>query len=194
LTVQGCFLWDSLYFDEWELFDIQYNDSTHQLRMVDGNGSIYLGVVDPELRTITGTVYSGDPNNGVPEDKLDFSRADDVHANRLFYSRPPDLNGNIKYTYRQPEQMRDGWQTASIFELISDAAPFFDLMARLIRQEYDRTQLHNIHSCTKSVTSLLLGIALENHDILSRPLDSKPGRNSDTAMIAQNFLDTSLSQ
>ena len=42
---------------------------------------------------------------------------------------------------------------------------------KLILEEYyygyDRMQLHNIHSCTKSVTSLLLGIALEHNSTMN---------------------------
>jgi CubicO group peptidase (beta-lactamase class C family) len=190
LTVRACFLWDSLYYDEWEILSIQFNDSTNQLTMVDGNGSTYLGVVDPEMCSITGTAYSGEPNNPVSEDKLDFIRADKSQANRLFNPRLPDLTGSIKYTYKQPEQIKDGLQTASVFEYVSDYEAFYDLMVCLIRQDYgrleslliikdrkllleeyfygyDRTQLHNIHSCTKSVASLLLGIALDRHNTLN---------------------------
>jgi len=187
LSVQGCFLWDGLYYDEWELVNIRFDDSTNQLTIIDGNGSTYNGVVDQEMRTITGIVYSGDPNNNVPEDSLDFNRVDSILANRLFYPRLPDLNGNIKYAYHQPEQITDGLQSASVFQSITDSANFYDLMVRLIRQDfgrleslliikdrkllleeyyfgYDRTQLHNIHSCTKSITSLLLGIVLDHHN------------------------------
>ena len=190
LAVQGCFLWDGLYYDEWELPDIQFNDSANQLTIIDGNGSTFFGIVDPEMQTITGVVYSGDPDNDVPEDSLDFIRVDSNLANALFYPRLPDLNGNIKYVYHQPEQINDGLQTASIFESTSDSAAFFDVMVRLIRQDfgrmesllimkdhklileeyfygYDRTRLHNIHSCTKSITSLLLGIALDRHNSIN---------------------------
>jgi len=197
LTVQGCFLWDGLYYNEWELVNIQFDDSTRQLKMVDGSGSTYMGMVDQEMRTITGIVYSGDPDNSVPEDSLDFIRADQNLASQLFYPRLPDLNGNVKYVYNLPEQITDELQTASIFESTSDSAAFFDLMVRLLKQDfgrlesllvlkdhkllleeyfygYDRTKLHNIHSCTKSVTSLLLGIALERHNVMNvdRPIFS----------------------
>ena len=197
LTVQGCFLWDGVYYDEWELVNVQFDDSTNQLTILDGNKSSYVGVVDQELRTITGVVYPKDPNNGIPPDSLDFVRADSNLANKLFYPRLPDLNGSIVYAYQQPGHIEDGLQTASIFESTSDSAVFYDLMARIIEQDYgrmeslliikdhklildeyfygyDRTQLHNIHSCTKSVTSLLLGITLERHNILNidRPIFS----------------------
>jgi CubicO group peptidase (beta-lactamase class C family) len=190
LTVQGCFLWDSRYYDEWELSDIQFDDSTNQLTVIDGNGNKYAGVVDEDMRTIIGYVYSNDPNNSVPEDKLDFIRADSIHATRLFMPRIPDLNGSIKYVYHQPEQNEDGWQSAPIFQFTTDSAAVYDLMSRLIRQDYghlesliiikdgrlileeyfygyDRSQLHNIHSCTKSITSLLLGMVLEGHDSMN---------------------------
>lgn len=187
LSIQGCFLWDNQYYDEWVLDDIQFNDSARQLSFMDGNGSTYHGIVDQEKRRITGVVYAGNPDDGIPEDSLDFIRADEVLENRLFLPRLPGLDGSLKYAYRQPEQLNDGLHTASVFSFISDSAAFYNLMVRLIRQDYgrlesiliikdrelileeyfygyDRTQVHNIHSCTKSVTSLLLGIALDRHN------------------------------
>ena len=133
LTVRGCFLWDGLYYDEWELVNIQFDDSTNQLKIVDGNSSTYLGTVDQELTTITGVVYPEDPSNGIPPDSLDFIRGDANLANKLFYPRLPDLNGNVKYVYNQPEQITDGLQTASIFESTSDSAAFFDLMVSWLK-------------------------------------------------------------
>ncbi len=186
LSVRGCFLWDGRYYDEWELVDIQFDDYTNQLRIIDGNNSTYVGLVDPDLRSITGIVYAGDPDNEDQEDSLNFSRVDANLAERLFYPRLPETDGSISYTYLKPGQFGDGLQTASVFDFMDDKDAFLDLMARIIRQEYGRLEsllvikdgnlvieeyyygyspleMHNIHSCTKSITSLLLGIALENH-------------------------------
>jgi len=195
LTVQGCFLWEGRYYDEWKLEKIQFNESTNQLTIVDNSGSTYYGVVDEDNRFITGIVYSGDPDNPVPEDKLDFKRAEKNLAARLFYPRLPDLDGSIKYVYQRPGQIEDGLQTAPIFEFTTDSMAIYNLMAGIIRQKYgriesllimkdhklvleeyfygyDRTKLHNIHSCTKSVTSLLMGNVLERQKIsdIDQPL------------------------
>lgn len=186
VTVRGCFLWDSHYYDEWALPEIHFDKTTRQLKLTDGNNSTYHGMVDRPLRKIRGVVYSGDPNSDVPEDSLDFIRADPALAGRLFFPRPPGLDGSMTCTYDQPEQMKDGLPTAPVFDFVADTSALIDFMARLIGQEYGRlesllvckdgklvieeyyygygpAQLHNIHSCTKSVTSLLLGIALEHH-------------------------------
>jgi CubicO group peptidase (beta-lactamase class C family) len=81
-------------------------------------------------------------------------------------------------------------QTASLFDIVKDTTAFYKLMERIITQKfgrlesfllikdqklileeyfygYDRTQLHHIHSCTKSVTSLLLGIALDRQKMMN---------------------------
>ena len=81
-------------------------------------------------------------------------------------------------------------QTGAIFEYIKDTTLFYNLIERIIKQEfgrlesfliikdqklileeyfygYDKTQLHYINSCTKSITSLLLGITLDRHKKLN---------------------------
>ena len=186
LSVRGCFLWDGSYYDEWDLVDIQFDDSTYQLEIIDGNNSTYLGMVDPDLRKITGIVYAGDPDNEHQEDSLDFSRVDPGLAERLFQPRPPDPDGSISYTYLKPGQSGDGLPTASVIDFTDNTDALYDLMSKIIRQEYGRLesllivkddklvieeyyygysrhQMHNIHSCTKSITSLLLGMVLEDH-------------------------------
>ncbi len=188
--VQGCFLWDKRFYDYWEINSVEFIDSTNQLVMVFEGGSVFKGVVDQDKKMIRGTAYSdewGDPGDRSSENKLDFVRDETSDENRFFFSRPAGVNGSISYVYRQPEQIDDYLQTASIFEFVKDPMAFYHLMERIIRQEfgrlesllilkdeklvleeyfyaYDRTQLHHIHSCTKSVTSLLLGIALERHN------------------------------
>ena len=186
LTVQGCFLLDGQFMDYWGVTDIQFNDSTNQITIHDEDGSTFIGIMDDEKQMITGMVYSGVQNNLVAEDKLDFVRATDINVNRLFTPHNSLPDGSIRYTYRKPEHINDGLQNESIFQFIKDSSEIYNLMERVINQEfgriesflilkdqklvleeyfyaYDRTQLHNIHSCTKSVTSLLAGIALEQH-------------------------------
>jgi len=100
------------------------------------------------------------------------------------------MNGSIEYIYHQPEQIDNYLQTASIFQSINNSTAFYSLMEKIIKQKfgrlesllilkdqklvleeyfygYDQTQLHDIHSCTKSITSLLLGISLDRHKKLN---------------------------
>ncbi len=186
LSVRGCFLWEERFHTDWKLVSIHFNDSTNQLNFIDEDGDEFIGQVDQENRSINGYVYSGDPDNSVPMDKLDFERADEKLANRLFYPRLPQQDESIIYNYQAPEHYDDGMPTASLFEHTKDSTAFYQLMAGIIQQEYgrlesllimkdhnliveeyyygyDHTELHNIHSCTKSIASLILGIVLEDH-------------------------------
>ncbi len=188
-TVQGCFLWEKRFYDYWKIKSFKFTDSTNQLEMAYGEGNIFKGVVDHDRKMIHGTAYSnkwGDPANRTYETKLDFIRDEKTDQNRLFYPRPAGVNGSMEYLYHQPEQIDNYLQTASIFKFITDSTAFFSLIENIIKQKfgrlesllilkdkklvleeyfygYDRTQLHNIHSCTKSIVSLLLGIALERN-------------------------------
>jgi CubicO group peptidase (beta-lactamase class C family) len=189
LQVQGCFLWEKRFYDYWEIKSFKFTDSTNQLEMVFEEGNIFKGVVDQDKKMIHGTAYSnewGDPKNRGYVNKLDFIRDEKTDENRFFFPRPAGMNGSIKYVYHQPEQIDNHLQTASIFQFINDSTAFFNLIERIIKQKfgrlesllilkdkklileeyfygYDRTKLHNIHSCTKSIVSLLLGIALERN-------------------------------
>ena len=193
LTVQGCFLWEQRFYDYWNIKRVQFNDSSRRLEMTFGDGNVYKGIVDPDKKRITGTAYSdawGDTVNRVPENKLDFVRDEQTDVNRLFFARPAGVNGSMSYVYEPPEQNDDQLPSASVFEYVKDTTAFYQLMESIIRQQfgrlesllvlkngqlvleeyfygYDRTKLHHIHSCTKSVTSLLLGIALQKHNLLN---------------------------
>ncbi|MEJ2614940.1 MAG: serine hydrolase [Ignavibacteriaceae bacterium] len=188
LNVQGCFLWDKQFYDYWEVKSFKFTDSTNQLEMVFEEGN-FKGVVDQDKKIIHGTAYSdewGDPKNRSYENKLDFIRDEKTDENRLFFPRPAGVNGSMEYVYHQPEQIDNYLQTASIFQFIKDSTTFYSLMEKIIKQKfgrlesllilkdkklvleeyfygYNRTKLHNIHSCTKSIVSLLLGAALGNN-------------------------------
>ncbi len=190
LKVQGCFLWEKRFYDYWKIKSFKFTASTNQLEMIFDEGNVFKGVIDQNKKMIHGTAYSnewGDPENRGYENKLDFMRDEKSDENRFFFPRPAGVNGSIKYVYQQPEQIDNNLQTASIFQFINDSTAFFSLIERIIKQKfgrletllilkdkklvleeyfygYDRTQLHNIHSCTKSIVSLLLGIALEHNN------------------------------
>ena len=184
-TVEGYYLWNGCFYDEWPMDSTQYNDSLGTLTLTAGNGVRFTGTVDEKKQRISGMAHNDEADAG-PDQQLNFVRADDTLKTRLLCPLEPGVDGSILYNYRQPEQTGDGLETASAFEFVSDSAAFYDFLAECIGQEfgrlesllilkdnklvleeyyygYDRTQLHNIHSCAKSVTSLLLGIALERH-------------------------------
>ena len=193
LNIEGCFLWENEFYDYWEIKNFKFTDSTNQLEMVYDEGSIFKGVVNLDRKMIRGTAYSnewGDPANRTYETKLDFIRDEKTDENRLFFPRPAGVNGSIEYVYNQPGQIDNFLQTASIFQFITDSTAFYSLIERIIKQKfgrlesllilkdnklvleeyfygYNRTQTHDIHSCTKSIVSLLLGIALEHNGNLN---------------------------
>jgi CubicO group peptidase (beta-lactamase class C family) len=193
LTALGCFLWEGRYYDQWEIKEIHYSDSTASLKFTDGDNAVFEGILNRETWTIKGSVYSDDPNNEGPVDALDFMRADSALMHTLFYPRMPDAEGKVPYAYQTPEALDDGLVTASIMDKIADGNALSVLMNRITGQEYghlesllvikdgnlvleeyffgyDRSMIHNIHSCTKSVISLLLGMSMEGHDSLNADL------------------------
>lgn len=179
---RGVFLWNGSYQSEWNLVDLEYDNITDSIIINDKDGDSYKGIVDCKNMKITGAVYLRNNN----QDTLDFIPAENDLEAELFYPRKPDKNGKIIYTYEVPEQLDDGLETASIYSSDIDSASIIALVNDIINQEYgrmesllvlkdnkliveeyfysyDRGRLHHIHSCTKSITSLLLGIALEQH-------------------------------
>jgi CubicO group peptidase (beta-lactamase class C family) len=189
LTARGCFIWDDRFYDYWEFDSVQYLDSANQLIIVDNEGGTYKGIIDRKKENIRGFAI-WDPEDSADSIQLDFIRGEETDVNKLFIPYPPGPDGSIKYTYHQPEDLKDQLQTASIFDYVKDSTAFFNLAGRIIRQKFgrlesiliikdqklileeyfygfDRTQLHCINSCTKSITSLLLGITLDRHKRLN---------------------------
>ena len=189
LTARGCFFWDNRFYDYWKFNSVQFIDSVNQLVIVDNEGNTYKGIVDQKKEMIRGFAV-WDSDDAPDTVKLDFIRDQAMDVNKLFIPCPPASDGSITYTYHQPERCNDQLQTASIFNYVKDTTAFFNLVKRIIRRDfgrlesfliikdqklvleeyfygYTRTQLHYINSCTKSITSLLLGITLEHHKKLN---------------------------
>jgi len=187
IEARGCFMWDGSYLNPWELEQSSYNDSTQVLTLVDSNGDRYEGKPDPDMKTIRGYFWSGDSGQITPIDTVDFIRADPKLAQRLFYPRPANSNGIAPYEYKTPDTIDDGLEVANIITFINDSLTLFTLLSDIISQDYgrlesllvmkdsilvleeyffgyDRTQLHNIHSVTKSIASIQLGIVMEQHE------------------------------
>ena len=201
LSVRGCFMWEGQFRDYWWLSDITYADSLKQITIRDQSGSIYLGTINKEKNKITGIIYSEEEGELIPEDKLDFIRASELNAGRLFTPREPGPDGSILYKYQVPEESEDNLSTRSIYQYDKDTAAVYHLLEQVVAQEYGRlesllilkdqqlvleeyffgyqnAQLHNVFSVTKSITSLLTGIALDEYKLndVNRPLsDFLPG-------------------
>lgn len=183
LTARGCFLWENRFYDYWHFETFQYADSANQLVIIDNEGDIYNGFVTDQKRLIRGIAIRDDKKDTA---RLDFFRDEDLDINKLFVPYPSGPDGSLKYIYRIPEACNDQLQTASIFEFVNDSTAFYNLIEKIIKQKfgrleslliikdqklvleeyfygYDRTQLHPVHSCTKSIISLLLGVSLQSH-------------------------------
>jgi CubicO group peptidase (beta-lactamase class C family) len=91
---------------------------------------------------------------------------------------------NRKYIYRKPQQLDDGWRVSSLSDAGLNEGLITQMTQRIIEgkfrgihsviivkngalvheayfQAYNRDSLHKIHSITKSITSALIGIAIE---------------------------------
>jgi len=186
LTARCVFLLNGKYSSEWRFVNTKYDELTRRITLLDEDGNTYEGILDLQNTKITGAIHLKKPMNDVEKTTTNLMRANKDLVVTLFYPYIPDLDGSINYSYQKPEQLDDGIQTASIYAEGVDSLSIIGLMKEIINQKYgrlesllilkndkliveeyfygyNRTQLHNIHSCTKSVTSLLLGIALERH-------------------------------
>jgi len=186
LTARGDFLWNGNYQKEWRLVDFKYDKLSRGITIIDEDGNTFKGIMDNKNRLITGETLVKDSENNITKNSLNFVRANKDLNVTLFHPRIPNSDGNIAYSYQKPEQLKDGIKTASISDAGVESAPIIRIMKEIINQKYgriesllilknnkliveeyffgyDRTCLHGILSCTKSITSLLLGIALERH-------------------------------
>jgi len=182
LTAQGAFLWRDDYSEKWVIANTQYENAHKSLALLDGDGDTYKAIFDPILQQIRGTVHI----QGGMTDSLDFIRAEKQLETTLFIPRIPGDDGVITYSYKTPEQLKDGIQTVLLQENHFDSLQLNKLMQEIIAQKYGRmesllvfkdnklvleeyfygyskSRLVKISSCTKSVISLLLGIALDQH-------------------------------
>ncbi len=190
LTFKACFTFNGEFHHTWDLNSIVYNDSSRLLEITDSDGDIYEGRYNPDDQSIKGCVYAMESNERIFLDSLDLVRTDEKLTTRLFHPRVADEKGGSAYAYATPLSLGDGLNTASISAYIDSDSAFNQLMNRVLKQEfgrlesllimkdsalvaeeyfygYDRNELHDIQSCTKSITSLLLGIVLEQYPEIS---------------------------
>lgn len=146
-----------------------------EMRMA-ATGVWYRGTVDFPAGVIRGRLFYGEEEG--PEANLRLTDPERVPALR---ARPP---GAPEYAYTQPAAMADGWDTAdcqdvglsheAVANLVSaiergDAGVIHSLLVivegKLVVEEYfhgyGREDEHRLASATKSVSSLLVGLAVD---------------------------------
>ncbi len=183
LKARLIFIWNNEYQSEWNLTNVKYDTLSMSITIQDDDGNSYHANFDPIKNRILGTIHSS-ADNSTDSLNLEPSRKDIETA--MLHPRPEGVNGNITYKYQQPEQLNDFLATGSIYDEGVDTSMINKLMLDIINQEYGRiesflvlkdnklvmeeyfygynkTKIHNFNSCTKSITSLLLGIVLDRH-------------------------------
>ena len=93
-----------------------------------------------------------------------------------------------QYTYRTPERIDDGWEVSSLHEEGLDSVRIDALISGVLKRDfknihsillvkngklvleeyfygYDRDMIHQLHSVSKSITSILVGIAIDQGKI-----------------------------
>ncbi len=181
LSASGFFMRDGDFVAKWSFVHAEYNASSKTIILLDEDADTLICHPYAEKNMLVGAVCSQDEKKS-----LNFVRAGKKLENRLLYPRIPDDDGKISYSYQKPEQADDGLNTESIRRFSVDTSSFADLMKEVIDQKYgkiksllilknnklvaeeyfygyQRDDLQQIHSCTKSVTSLLFGIALDHN-------------------------------
>ncbi|MBX2977432.1 MAG: serine hydrolase [Ignavibacteriaceae bacterium] len=178
LTARCCFIGNDEFKMECKFIDIQYDSIAQRINIVDSDSDTLIITLDSESKMLNGEVHSEDEI--IP---VNFVRTEKDYTN-LFFPRKPESSGQIIYSYNMPEQIDNYLMTDSIFKYVKDTTAFYNFIDRILQQksghlesiliikdgklileeyffDYDPTKLHRINSCTKSITSLLLGISLD---------------------------------
>jgi len=182
LSARGFFLWNDEYQSEWRLVDIKFDSIAHNIAILDADSDTLKCTMDTKNDILMGAVHLQNKS----KNPLSFVRAGTYLETRLLHPRIPDSNGQITYSYNKPEQLDDGLHTESIYNQPIEALSIINLIKTVINQKYgrmkslliikdnkliveeyfygyDRNSLQRINSCTKSITSLLLGIAKDRN-------------------------------
>ncbi|MEJ2542939.1 MAG: serine hydrolase [Calditrichaceae bacterium] len=178
LTARGFFLKNNEFKFEWEFNHVQYDSIAQRISILDSDLDTLICSLDAK-----NGILKGEINNEV---SLNFVRAGKNLEIRLFHPRIPDRSGQISYRYEKPVQIEDGLKTESIYSNSIDPSLISNLIREVIDQKYgsiksllilkdnklvieeyfygyNRDDLQQIRSCTKSITSILFGIALDHH-------------------------------
>lgn len=182
LTAHGFFLNNGEFKFEWEFTHVQYDSNAKRISILDSDSDTLILSLGAENEVLEGAIHLQDQTLR----PLGFVRADKNLEIRLFHPRIPDESGQIVYRYYKPEQIDDGLKAESIYRYSTDSSSISNLMKEVIDQMYgsiksllilkdnklvveeyfygySRNDLQQTRSCTKSVTSILLGIAFDRH-------------------------------
>lgn len=168
---------------DFALDEVAYHESDHSLHVRYAR-VVFDAAVDPFEGTAAGTYsYPGG------SETLTMTKVPEASVVGL-YPRTSTAGEAYVYEYHPPEETGDGWETASLDDVGLDQHAMNTLVAKIIGREfgyihsllivkdgtlafeeyfygYDREALHTLASCTKSVASLLIGIAIDRGDIES---------------------------
>ncbi len=165
-----------------------------------GYGQIFKGKLSHDKRSLEGIFYDSIGEN----DTLKFVKVDNWTSEMP--ARIDEHGDAVKHwDYRIPEPMDDGWNIANLESSNISQQPLNEMFQKVVDEKYKgldavlishdgklvleeyfylgaQDRIHTIQSCTKSVTSLLVGIAHDNGLIgnLSLPIQG----------FFPNYLDT----
>jgi CubicO group peptidase (beta-lactamase class C family) len=168
---------------DFPLDEVAYHESDHSLHVRYAR-VVFDASVDPFQGTATGT-YSYPGGSEV----LTVTRVAESSVPGL-YPRTATAGEPYTYEYRAPEDAGYGWAVASLEDVGIDRQAMETLVAKIVARDfgyihsllivrhgklaleeyfygYDREALQPIQSCTKSVASLLVGIAIDRGEIAS---------------------------
>ncbi|MFZ0453580.1 MAG: serine hydrolase [Ignavibacteriaceae bacterium] len=180
LKARGCFVGNNEFKMKLKFINVQYDSIAKRLYIIDSDLDTLIFSLDAESKMLKGGIHTEDEI-----DSVNFVRTE-KDLTDLFYARKPESDGHITYSYKIPEQIDNYLHTDSIFKFVKDSSAVYKLMEKIINEKfgrlesiliikdgklileeyfygYNRTKLHRINSCTKSVTSLLLGITLNRN-------------------------------
>ncbi len=167
---------------DFALDEVVYKEADHSLHARYARRVVFDAAVDPHEGTATGT-YS---YPGGSED-LTMTKVPEASVPGL-YPRTTTADETYVYEYHPPEDTGDGWETASLEDVGLDRSTMNTLVAKITGREfgyihsllivkdgklafeeyfygYDRETPHSLASCTESVASLLVGIAIDRGEI-----------------------------
>ena len=183
LTARGFFMNNGEFRYEWEFTRVQYDNDARRISILDSDSDTLILNLSAENEALEGAIHVQDH----ADLQIGFVRADKDLEIRLFHPRAPDEHGGYSYSYKKPEQIQDGLNTESVDSYITDSSSISNLIKDIIDQKYgsiksllilkdnkllveeyfygySRNEPQQIRSCTKSVTSIMLGIALDHHE------------------------------
>lgn len=174
---------DGYYVEHYNLDSVSFNASTNALYVYnESNNFVYQGKVNFVKQSISGTIESYEVNG-----QLIMKRTEEKALTGL-YPRGSIEDEIVTYEYKQPGQLNDGWETSTLeaegvnSHLVTEAInkiikqEFVNMTSllivknnKLVCEEYfygsDKSRLNRLASCSKSVTSLVFGIAIDDGEI-----------------------------